>query len=439
MPMSTAATPRPRIHRAWWVLVACCLMFGSIVGLIGNSAGLYLRPVADELGTNLASLNGYLTVVSLVMTVTLPIAGWVLPRVPIQWVCAAALTLACGTYSLSSTFTTLGHWYVAGVLLGIGYGFLMYIPIPLIINNWFRRRNGLAIGIGAAFASTVAAVANPIAGAAIDSVGWRQTRLVVGIVAWLMATPAVIALIRFKPESLGLRPYGADEADAQAAADGAPAAGRSLAVRDAVRTVPFWCTVVLAGLLAFAASMLQQAPSHATTVGLSAATGAGGVSAIMIGGILGKLGLGQLHDRRGVVGTALVAVGFGAVGAAIVIASGSAAGGFLVGCAVFGVAYAALTVVPPLVVRHFFGTADYSRVYSLVTIALGLFSALAPVTYARVYDVTGSFSGAWGLAIGAYAVVAVLILVAQRASRRTAPVRDAAEPTPVHPREGARP
>ncbi|MBU4335539.1 MAG: MFS transporter, partial [Actinobacteria bacterium] len=399
------------------MLVACCLMYGGAVGIIGNSAGIYLHPVSEEMGWPLASLNGYLTVVSLVMTVTLPIAGWVLPRVRLQWVIAAALTAACATYAGSALFTTLTHWYIAGAVLGVCYAFLLYIPVPLVVNNWFRTRNGLAIGITAAFASLVAAFANPIGGALITSVGWRETRVIMGSIAWVLAVPITIALIRLRPEQLGMRPYGAPDEVAVASDVTAPAPERQSLAR-AVRSLPFVCTVVLGGLFAFGASMLQQAPSHASAVGLDATTGAAGVSAIMIGGICAKLLLGQVHDRYGIGTTTAISTALGVLGSILVIVAAGDATGFLIGCFLFGGGYAGLVVVPPLTVRHFFGTVNYSRLYSWVTVALGLFSAAAPIGYARIYDVTGSFDGAWIASMSAFILIAVLMGVALGYERR---------------------
>lgn len=438
-----SAPARPPVHRAWWVLVACCLLYGGAVGVIGNSAGIYLSPVSEDMGWSLASLNGYLTVVSLVMTATLPVAGWLLPRRSLPWLLGGAMTLACGTYAASALFTSLTHWYVAGVLLGLAYGVLLYIPIPLVLTNWFRTRNGLALGIAAAFASAVAAVANPVGGALIDAIGWRETRAIMGGVGWLLAVPATLLLIRLRPEQLGLRPYGADDvvtdpgpaAPAPGSVPSSPSSPTSPAVRRsvaaAVRSVPFACAVLLGGLLAFGACILQQAPSHAAAVGLSSATGATGVSAIMVGGIAGKLALGWLHDRRGVLLTTLVCAVLGVAGPLIVVAGGGAVVPFLLGCLVFGGGYAGLVVVPPLMVRHLFGAADYARLYSFVTVALGLFSAAAPVAYARIHDVTGSFTGAWLASALAFVLMAALAVVAVR--MRPAPV------TPAPVLEGARP
>ncbi|HEY0216466.1 MAG TPA: MFS transporter, partial [Cellulomonas sp.] len=425
---------------AWLILVACCALFGASVGVIGNSAGIYLVPVSEDMGWSLADLNSYLTFVALFMTVSLPVAGWVLPRTGIRFILAGAVTLAAVVYGASSLFTSLAHWYAGGALLGIAFSFLFYLPVPLLVNNWFRNRNGLAIGVAAAFASVVAAVANPVGSRLIEQIGWRETRVVMAVVAWVMAVPLVLLVVRLTPGELGLRPYGAEEVDAAetsgtvaagVAAGSAPAAaaGGAAALAPVVpaapgpalgrvlRSAPFLAVLLLSGLLAMSASMLQQVPSVAAGAGLSPTTGATGVSAIMVGGILGKLCLGWVFDHLGILPTTLIAAGLGATGALVVLAGGAATAVFLLGCFVFGGAYAGLTVIPPLAVRQLFGTAGYSRIYSCVTVALGLFAAVAPVLFARIHDVTGSFDGAWWVCVGSYAAVGLLMAVAVRTAR----------------------
>lgn len=427
---SRPATARP--HRAWLILVACCALFGASVGVIGNSAGIYLVPVSEDMGWSLGDLNSYLTFVALFMTASLPVAGWLLPRTGIRFILAAAVTLAAVVYGASSLFTELAHWYVGGALLGIAFSFLFYLPVPLLVNNWFKKRNGLAVGIAAAFASVVAAVANPVGSRLIEAVGWRETRVIMAVVAWLMAVPLVLAVVRLTPGELGLRPYGADEvtADAPASSPAAPTAPAP-ALGRVLRSAPFLAVLLLSGLLAMTASMLQQVPSVADSQGLSATTGATGVSAIMVGGILGKLALGWVFDRLGILPTTLIAVSLGAAGSVVVIAAGATTTVFLLGCFLFGGAYAGLTVIPPLAVREIFGTARYSRIYSFVTVALGLFAAIAPVLYARIHDATGTFDGAWWVCVGSYAAVGLLMAVAVRTARTSPALRSVPEPAPV--------
>ena len=33
---------KPHIHRAWWMLVGCCLLQGGTLGIIHNCRGIFL-------------------------------------------------------------------------------------------------------------------------------------------------------------------------------------------------------------------------------------------------------------------------------------------------------------------------------------------------------------------------------------------------------------
>ena len=58
----------------------------------------------------------------------------------------------------------------------------------------------------------------------------------------------------------------------------------------------------------------------------------------------------------------------------------------------------------PIIVQNIFGMKDYNSIYSKLTVATNLGSALAPVITGRTYDVCGSY-------VPAYIGVAVLTLV----------------------------
>lgn len=399
-------------HPAMRVLVGCCLLYGGVVGVIGNSAGIYMVAVTDEMGWSLASYNLYLTVLSLVMTVTLPIAGRVLPKYPFRPQLLVFGGIAAVTYALAGTFTALWQWYAAGVVLGVCYGFLMYIPIPLIVNNWFVRRNGFALGLSAAFASLVAAFVNPIGSALIGNYGWREARVMVAVLALVFIVPAVTVFIRLTPQQLGVRPYG--EGLAPAAEETGTSREPEFHSEFSLRNPIFWCIWCVGGLFALAATMLQQAPSHAARIGLDPTVGAMGVSAIMIGGIAFKLLLGMLNDRYSTLVAAVTSASLGIVGAVTIVAAGNNAAAFLFGCVIFGGGYAGLVVIPPLTVRYFFGSEGYGRIYSYVTFALGAFSALGPVFYSWISDRTGNFMLAWASCIGFYVLIAVLIVASNR-------------------------
>jgi hypothetical protein len=71
-----------------------------------------------------------------------------------------------------------------------------------------------------------------------------------------------------------------------------------------------------------------------------------------------------------------------------------------------------------MVAREGFGTANYAEIYSWVSTGIFVFSGLAALTYARIYDMSGSFTPAFVLVIGLYLAVAVFVPVIVRTARR---------------------
>ncbi|MCG2800225.1 MAG: MFS transporter, partial [Cellulomonas sp.] len=141
--------------------------------------------------------------------------------------------------------------------------------------------------------------------------------------------------------------------------------------------------------------------------------------------------LGWMSDRFGSRVTGVFAGICGALGLTLAVTAGSSAAMFYVGIAVFGIGYAALTVVSPMLAREGFGTANYSQIYSWVSTGIFVFSGLAALTYARIVDLTGSFTPAFILVIVAYLVVAVLVPIISRTARRSWEPTSVADPQPV--------
>ena len=59
---------------------------------------------------------------------------------------------------------------------------------------------------------------------------------------------------------------------------------------------------------------------------------------------------------------------------------------------------------------RYFGMANYGKIYGMLYMPFGLFSALSPLLYARVFDQTGSFDPILELAIPAFILGGGLLL-----------------------------
>lgn len=420
--MSTTSVPAQQkglgSNYAWIIVLACIGFYAIPVGFVGNTSGIFLTPVMKETGWDRTTASLYMTLQPWVAAVVTPFAGKIMTKFNPRWV----LTLSVLIYGLATVWTAFAHspweWHAYGVIYGICCAFFMFLAVPMLVNAWFAKRAGVALGIAGGVLSLIAAIASPWAQAMITASGWRYSRLVLGIIITVVPTLLAALFVRRSPSSMGVLPYGAaakGEAETKAAAE-YKAEGATLA--QARRSLPFYLLVLVAGFFVLCAAFFQQIPSFAATGALGAAAGALAVSIVMIGSTIGKFLLGWMSDQFGTLITGVFAALCGAIGVFLAFIAGSNVAIFYVGMGIFGIGFAALTVVSPMLAREGFGTAHYTDIYSWVSTSIFVFSGAAALIYARIFDLTGKFDAAFILVIAMYVLTAVFVPIIVKTAPR---------------------
>lgn len=217
---------------------------------------------------------------------------------------------------------------------------------------------------------------------------------------------------------MGLLPWGADP-DGKDAVDVVSSEETGAEVRDALRSPALYTLILVCMIFVMCAAFFQQIPTFCAHGALGAGAGAIAVSIIMVGGIVGKLILGGLNDVIGVQNTGIIAALGGGLGIALAWQSGSNVAMFYAGMAVFGLGYAGLTVIAPMLARAAFGSKNYAQVYSWCSTGIFVASAIAFLVYGLIYDNTGSFDLCFLLVIVLYVLAAVLVPLTVKVGRRT--------------------
>lgn len=408
------------VHYAWVILVACIAFYAIPVGLIGNCAGVYVTPVMDEFGWSRTEATLYMSLQPLTAAIVTPFAGKIMARCNPRWV----LTITSLVFGVASTacafFTEPWQWHLYGIVYGACGAFFLFLAVPTIVNRWFAKSSGLAIGIASTGIGVLAAVASPVTQALITAYGWQTARIIMGLVCTVLSAGLTALLLRPSPEAMGVQPYGAGEQPADAAeqtTDAAPQRGATVA--RALHSPALYLLMLVAGGFCFCATFMQQLASFCATGPLGAEAGAMAVSIAMVGSIIGKPLLGWLSDRIGAVPTGVLAGAGGAVGIALAFISGANAAVFFAGICVFGLGYSALSIVSPMLGSQGFGTAHFSEIYAYVCTAISFASAIAAFVFAVLYDATGSFTVDFIVVIAMYTLIAVLCPVVVKLARRT--------------------
>lgn len=379
------------IHYAWFILAGCCVLQFVGMGVLLDSVGIFFGPVTRELGVELGALTFYLFVQGIAMTFALPIAGKIIPRVNIRLLLTGVSVVLAGTLLAMSTFDSVAQWYVAGALLGICGAFIAPLPIPILLNNWFEKRNGMVIGIAMAFSGVAAVIVNPTVSALMESFGWRTGYLAVGTLAAVLLIPVSLFVLYLKPSDKGLLPYGAQAKQGDSNGNHAISeVPQGITARQAFRMPMFYLVLLFAGLVTYAGGFNQHLPRYATSVDLTPAVGAAMIAIVLGTHTIVNFPLGMLCDKIGVVHTALIGIISGVLGITVVLQMPHSNFVYL-GSVLLGVAISLTLLIPPVLTREAFGPQDYGFIYSFVVMAFSFFGSMSTGLNGVLYDLSGSY------------------------------------------------
>ena len=396
-----------------FLIVACGIVLTCVpCALVLSCAGIYFEPVSSYFGVPKAAFTMYFSILNLMMMVTLPVAGKMMSKLDLRVMLSACVLLCGGACIAMSRFTAIWQFYITGVTLGIGVAPLIYLAIPTLINAWCAKKVGFFVGLCMAFTGVGGVIFNPIGTALIQTgpEGWRTGYLVFGILILVLALPFTVFVVRSKPEDKGLKPYGYDESAktetvvSEQAAAGIPAG-------KAMKMPAFFMLAAFCGIITINQTVYQFLPSYAQSFALSApqiALLSGAIaSACSAGQALGKVLLGIINDKS-VYGGLLFGIGGGTIGVLLLIFLPTYSVCFLIGGFLFGVVYACTTVQTPLMTRTVFGSADYTNIYSRISMVGALASAFAAVFWGVIADLENGFT--WMLILSIVCMMLAFIL-----------------------------
>lgn len=408
-----------RIHYAWIILIGCCFMEAGSLGGVFDAAGVFFVPVCTDLGFPRAELALYLTFFSLLTIVGMPLVGRWLPKYNINFLLTTMMTLILLAMAAMAFYTEVWQWWISGAVYGFCGSFIFVMPAPIMINNWFQKRRGLALGIGMSCSGIGGAVLSPTFAAIIEAVGWRNGYLLAALIIAVMVLPFTIFVFKFKPADVGLRPYGWSKEDERIVEElreenkkvpGVPA-------KAALWTTPFACLFLFAGLIPFCGAFNAQLPAHMTQVGFDPIVASTILTAVMLGNVVEKLIVGYLNDRIGVQFTVNIQHAAVALGLLGLIFAGNNLLLIYISAFLFGAQNSLVSVSTPLIIRQLFGNKDFVKLFAWAKVGNGLIGAIWPFLIAFFYDQAGSYIPAFWFGVGVMAASFIAIRTAY--ARRT--------------------
>lgn len=309
--------------------------------------------------------------------------------------------------------------YACMALLGAG---TTPVTWTRAIATSFRRQRGLALGLVLTGTGVCAMLAPLYTVWLVEAFGWRGAYVGIGLLPLVFAAPLV--WLWFRPRSYA---EGAEDAAAAAPAPSSsesnaaiaaiPEATPGLTLREALAGYRFWvlCGSIFAIYLAVS-GISPNLIAALTDKGFTPASAATvqGVYGFAI--IVGRLVVGWAIDRWWAPGVALVALSLPAVGCLILAGSFDFALAAFAALLIGFAAGAELDLMAFLAARYF-GLRHYAKIYAILYATLAVAGGLAPILFARIFDVTRSYDTSLLIASGLFVFGATILLALGRYPR----------------------
>lgn len=379
---------KQKIHYAWLILIACCMMQGAGLGLISNCAGVFFSPVCNDLGFEMGEFTLFRTLFAVSQALTMPFVAKLFRQKDVRAIVSTAAIVMGGISILQGTFTELWQFYVFGILQGCAASFIGIIPAPILLGNWFHKNTGTAVGISAAFSGLVGMIGSSALGVLIPAYGWRTCYMIIGVMVIVLILPFSLFVLRYKPEDKGILPYGADE-HYVVKTDEKGAAAKKEKFGDFAKQPIFYISLTAYACTCISACLNSFLTSCGLQAGLTMAAAATLTSLSLLGNMTSKLFLGKFCDSFGVIKVFMVSILIAAAGHIMILMGIPAA--MMGGALLYGITMPLSTVLMPLFCRLFWKGDTYASAYSYVSMFGMLISAPFNTLFGTMYDMTGNY------------------------------------------------
>lgn len=382
-----------KFHYAWIILIGLSIIVGIGKAVVNNSAGLFLPSVTNDLGIGMGRLTLYFSVSAVVTMIFLPFGGKLMAKYDTRYIIVSGILLQAGAFALFGLMSNVWGWYVLAIPLAMGGVFITVIVGPVVINQWFKTRNGLALGILSASGGLFGAISQPIAAGLISGLGWRIAYIALGVAVIIIIVPVALFLIKRSPKAHGVQPYGAAESndDSIDGAEQTEEQEEGIEVAVAKKSSALYFLMLFFFFVTSIASFSMHIPKYLENIGFGITFSGNVMSAYMIGILIGSLILGYLVDKLGSKNTAIGTMITGILAIGTLIAADDSTILIIIAVGIFGLVSSSIGIIAPALTTSLFGKRNYSQIYATASMGLAISSIIALPAYGFVYDAFNSY------------------------------------------------
>ncbi len=373
-----------------WRIVGAAFTVLFVVYGIQFSFGTFVGDVVDDTGWSENRLQLIFAIYIGLYSALSAISGWLTDRMGPRPVVAVGAVLLTSGYLLWATANNI-------IVVAIGMAIVAplgmscsWVPCNATVVRWFVVRRGFATAIATAGGSLANILVPPIAAVLVSAYGWRVAILAMSLTGGICMLLSSSVLER-DPEGVGQKPDGRIEPTGGLTED----LEEGMTPAEAWRSRTYWKIFGMYALTFVAVFVpFVHGVQFAQSLGASLQTASTVISAIGIGGLIGRLVMGPVSDRIGRKNAVMLAL-FLETASFLGMAGANSLWLLYLSAATFGFAYGGGVVVFPPLVADFFGRAHAGSIVGRIFATAGTMAAIGPYTAQVLRDALGNYRWAF--------------------------------------------
>ena len=403
-----------------WINLVVMFFFNVALMPMMMAFTFFLPYWIEDFGWSRGLASGAQTVFFILSGLAAPMVAIFIMKRGTKWAIVLGNLLSVSGLVLLAYQTHIWQLYLGiGVLLGLGVSLGGMLAMMTVVNNWFVVKRPMALSMAMASMGFSGIVVNPSMMAPIDTVGWRNSYLILAAFAFIFCIVLPALFIKNKPEDLGQVPDGPFSSKPPTVKPGGSTFKNlyktpvDFTAKEALRTRALWLLVIYSALRFF---VMMGSGTHIIAfqfdIGISATT------AGMIGGIfsasmgISQLGIGFLGLRIRMHTLVVSAMVIGLIGFSMLLFAKSIPW-MLAYAVIYGISAGIGSVAVGNLYPDYFGRTEFPKIMGYTMPFTTFFSSFGAPFAGYFRDTAGSYVPAFKIMFALLVVSGICILFAK--------------------------
>jgi MFS family permease len=380
-----------------WINLSILFLFNMVSGSLLITFGIYLPFWVKDFEWSRGLVSGAQSSNMILIGIVAPLAGLFIMRFGGKKAIVIGNLINVAGLLMLAFFKEAWQLYVGyGLLIGTGFSLGGVLAMNTIINNWFRKKLSVAVGIATAATGVTGVIIAPLVLYLINSIGWRNTLLFMAAIVMFFCVILPGLFVKNRPYDLGQVPDGPREKDSTAAQNNvirkrAYITPIDFTVKEAFRTKTLW---LLTGFYTFQYMIMNWFVTHQVTymfdIGISTS-----LSGVSIGVMSFTMTIAQITAGIMAVRINMQYIALGSITALIIgLIIAPFATSFttvLIYSALFGVGFGVNCLVLVNLIPKYYGTSEYPKIMGYITPFNTIIGGVSAPIAGHLRDIMGSY------------------------------------------------